>query len=231
MYINLKMKSKNDIDNLKRKEYLNKFYETHCFAPNGKRILNVIEKFNNAIGFKKVIGYTDNKCIFHDAEVNSPENYKSPNEILLFGLNPCLVDNNILSVTVKKEIFEHTVKEYTYDTDTIMIKFKSFLEKIFPDLIIEMEYLDEIEKLSTPGFVLNEFFLGLDYEKVYTVEASVSRLLNKCEINHLLDTLKTITTLDISINQAYCKTCDEQSNGLTPIHIELIYNDLIELCK
>lgn len=224
MFIKLTMTSKEGIDNLKRKEYINKFYRNCVTYSDGKRNIGILDKFNNAIGFKNVMDYVDNQSVIHRALVDSPEDYKNPSDLLIWALSPCLIDNNIVSFTVKQEKIKHPNELYSYDTNVIMIKFKKFLEKIFPNTNLSIEYLNELKDLSITDFVVNEFFLGLDYKEEYTVETSINRLLNDEEIDNVLKVLKTMTILNISINQSYCKTCSEYSNELSPYHIEIVYN-------
>lgn len=208
-----------------RKAYIDKLYsEPATYNKDKKRNSGFIRKFNNSIGFKDVVLQWDNynsaKCL----EMENPENYLSPIDIIVEGIRTPILSFNIVEFYIPKTFVEHINKKYSYNTRTIAIKWRKFLMKVFPELNTSFEVVEEKPKLSLRDFALEYFYLNIDRDSRYTIEFRSERLLTDKEIEFILPKIQTLTNYKISIHQQYCETCSEYSEGKQPFHIEIDYD-------
>lgn len=227
MYIRLSFLSKKNIDNKKKKAYIDKFFpEDIIVQTKGKeRNQGFLRKFNNAVGFKDVVGYYDNYDCYIRPKVSSPKEYISPDRLLKDSLGIDFDGKYIATFTVEDKYIEHPSKKYSYKTRDIISKLEGFANKVFPELEFFIEELDELPEKTEKEFVLENFILGISNRMRYTVEVSLGEKLDSEEVKEILDILKTICDFDIGIRQEYCETCFENSNGKAPYHVEVDYLD------
>lgn len=222
MYIKLTL-LKEEVNNADRKRYIDKLYPAPATYNEDKRNLGFIQKFNNAIGFKNTTDNFDNYNCSTSKTVKNPPDFSTPNKLLFDSLNVSFLDGEICTFIVKDMKFKHTEQKYNYKTKDMIKKFAKFLEKVFPDVSCVIEYNVEKRKLDTKQFVLQNFFISMSDSIYYTIEVSTSELLNDIDKNEIISVLREITPLDIAIEQFYCNTCVEYSNGKTPYHTEIVY--------
>lgn len=217
-YICISLKSLRTVSHADRKKYLNSLYGSLSGNKKG-----IIDKFNNAYGYKDVVDdIVSEYPTIRPAKVKSPKGYKSPKEVFYKGIEVDLTKNGVLQIIVPIEKYEHPVEQYSYSTKYMAYHLVDFLKKVYPDLIIE-SYLIEKKYKKRRDFVLNYFYICLDptYDN-YTIECSISKLLNENEINYIEGILREVVPYPIHINQAYCETCygyDKKS----PYHVEIVY--------
>ena len=223
IYIKLVIKSKDSIDNLTRKLYIDKMFSECCKYNDSKRNNGVINKFNNAIGFKDVVLNFDNFNASKPVKVESPDRYISPKEMLFEGLCPSFIENEIMYFLSEKKYINHPNSNFSYSTLDIYKKLQKFILKVFPVLDVEILKLNEKPKIPLKTIVLNDFFIGISPKfDHYSVECSASRLLENKEISEILNVINSIRSNNVNINQAYCKTCSDYDNK-NPYHVEIIY--------
>lgn len=223
MFIVLTLLKKDGVSNIERKRYIDKLYPAQATYNEDKRNLGIIQKFNNAIGFKCTTDNFDNYNCSNSKTVDNPPKFLSPSELLFENLNVSFSEKEICNFIIKDMKIKHTEQKYNYKTKDIIKKFANFLEKVFPDVSCVIDYNVEDKKLELKEFVLQNFFISISNSIYYTIEVATSELLSDTDKNEIIAILREITPLDIAIEQFYCNTCEEYSNGKTPYHTEIVY--------
>lgn len=110
MYIKLLLKFKKANTQL-RKLYVRKMIQQKAFGEDNSNPGFLI-KFNNSIGFKDVEFTTSRYGSISEPKVQNPKEYIAPATLLLHGMKVEFNDNEILSFTIKKHFFKHTIQKY-----------------------------------------------------------------------------------------------------------------------
>lgn len=226
MYIKVSFLSKSDLTNKQKKKYIDKLFpeEPKPYSPK-ERNQGFIHKFNNAIGFKNVVGYYDNWNCYVRPRVSSPVEYITPEKMLFNAVRPDFDGKYIMTFVLKNEYMCHPSKKYSYHTKDIVKKLEKFAIKVFPGIEVMTEYMENEEELSEKDFVLNNFILNISDDYNYTIEVSIANILPDKDIKDILRVLKTVVNRNISISQRYCEVCKDYSSGKTPYHVEIEYLD------
>ncbi len=207
-----------------KKRYIDSMYRgQNVYTPNAKVNQGFATKFNNSIGFKPVIRMVVEGNRVIGPEVESPEDYIAPDDILLENIQTPLHSNDILHFYIESKEFKHPVPKFSYKTKDIANKWAKFLSKIFPELIVKVEEISEIPKLSLKDFALQYFYRNLEENICYTIEFSSEKLLENNEIKEILDSISSLSSDKITIAQHKCSTCSSHTNGEKPYHIEIAY--------
>lgn len=217
--------SSNDLLSLKSKrEYINSlFSQSATYQKDVKRNNGFIHKFNNAIGFKPVVHNFDNFNCSPSPKIESPESYLSPKNLIFESLRTPIVSFSIFEFYIPIKQIEHPNQKYSYNTLDISNKFSDFLKKVFPELIVENELIEELPKQSLRDFAFESFYSQLGENINYTIEFSSSEKLSDDDIAYMLPKLQLLTKDTITIAQFPCKSCTEHSGGKKPYHIEIVY--------
>lgn len=227
MYIRLSFLSKKNLSNREKKAYVDKFFEEDAMLHSKSKSRNqgFIHKFNNAIGFKDVVGCCDNYNRYIRPKVSSPKEYTSPDELLKDSLRIDFDGKYIATFTVEDKYMKHPSARYSYKTRDIILKMEKFARKVFPELEFFIEELDEVAEQTRKEFVLDNFIKGISNNIRYSVEVSLDEKLDDKEVKDIVQILNTICDFNIDISQKYCKACYEHSDGKYPYHIEINYLD------
>lgn len=225
MYVKLTLKSnKYDMSNIEKRRYIDKLYPREATYSKKRRNMGMVHKFNNSIGFKNVTDCLDNyNCIIRSA-IKNPDDYITPEDLIFKSLKPSFKRFEICTFIVKNTTIKHPINQYSFSTRKIMNKFARFLEKVFPETYCTIEILENNENITLEEDILNDFFLSISDSPFYTIEVSAPRKLTEDEVSNIINTLKTVSNLDIGIRQEICQTCIEHSNGENPYHIKIVYN-------
>lgn len=157
------------------------------------------------------------------AQVQTPQMYNSPKEMLFNAMWVSMGKYGILKFVIPIGTESHPNSNFTYDRVEIANKFANFLRKVYPDLQIEVSYLEKF-KYSVKTFVLNFFYQSMNFtEDIYTVECSAHRLLNEKELQKIYRDMDGATTYKWHIEQFFCETC-KQHHPDAPYHIEVVYD-------
>lgn len=105
MYIKVSFLSKFNLTNKQKKQYTDKLFPEEPKPYDTKeRNQGFIHKFNNAIGFKDVVGYYDNWNCYVRPKVSSPKDYITPERMLFNALRPDFEGKYILTFILKDDI-------------------------------------------------------------------------------------------------------------------------------
>jgi hypothetical protein len=218
-YIQISLTSANDVTHAQRKAYLSSLYGSVY-----KRKKGIVFKFCGSIGFKPVLydPYSEFPILI-DPEVDSPNSYIDPEKMLYDALHVNLAKNGIVNFTVPVGIEDHSVAKYSYNREKICQKFAKFLKKVYPNLIVNVFWLDDFETTVT-DFVLDYIYRNLDFDdELYTVECSSHRLLTDEEIKGIYKKMAGVTKYGWKIDQFYCETCKKYHPD-APYHIMVVYD-------
>lgn len=221
-----------------KKKYIDSFYPKYATYQGDKhKNQGFLYKFNSAIGFKDLVGFSDNKGSYCRPKVESPDEYLAPKHLLEDNMHVDFENQqSILSFYVPKQSMTHPNKTHSYDTCLMAEKFVSFLQKVFPTLEIEMSEVNAIPSPSLFEFSRDYFFKSLEKEIAVTLEFSSEQTLTQEELTSLLTELQPLSNDKIGIAQYKCDTCFEHSSGTKPFHIEVVYltwygKDIVEKTK
>jgi hypothetical protein len=212
----------NELLSLKNKSaYINSFYRDFN---EGKRktIDGFIVKFNNSIGFKPVIDMVKESIVIKKTEEN-PNEYIAPSELLFNNIETPVESFDIAVFYISKKDIIHTKQEYSYNTYDIGDKWKNFLEKVFPNLLVKIEYVNKRPKLSLRDYAFQYFYNSIHEIYQLTIEFSSRKKLKDVDIAYILPKLQTLSKERISIAQFECKACLNNSKGKDKFHIEIVY--------
>lgn len=218
-YIQISLKSNNKVSHIERKKYLKSFYGSVYDKKKGS-----VTKFCTSIGFKPVMDdYHTDYPIIHPAEIKSPDTYVSPEDMLYRHIWVDLSSNGVLKFVVPMGEQVHPNKKYSYSHKDICEQFVKFLNKVYPNLKVEMKIVDSF-RYTVKTFVLNFIYQNLDFkDDCYTVECSSHRLLSEQEIQQIYKDMQGTTEYNWHIEQYYCETC-KGYHPHAPYHIEVVYD-------
>ena len=218
-HIQISLTAKNDVAHEQRKAYLHSLYGNMREKKKG-----AICKFCGSIGFKPVLcdPYTEFP-ILREPKISSPDSYITPEQMLYNALNVNLANNGIINFTVPIGVETHPVAKYSYDREEICKKFAKFLEKVYPDAVVGVSFVEDFE-MSVKDFVLDHFYQNMDFDDdIYTVECSSHRLLTEKEIEEIYQDIGDAIKYGWKIDQFYCETC-KNHNPDAPYHIMVAYD-------
>lgn len=217
-YIGIFLRSAGNVSHQNRKEYLKSLYGD-CYAQK----FGMVDKFVKAVGYNDI--YEDMVSGFptiHEAKIPSPEGYKMPESLLKEGLHIDLGPCNVAKFVVPLGKEEHTDKKFSYSHKVLCKKFVEFLRKVYPELKIEMELLENVE-IPLKDFALDYFYQSMDIGGIpYCAEFSSHRLLKDNELNEVDQVLREVFKFPFEISQHYCETCAKH-HADHPYHIEIEY--------
>ena len=217
-FIQISLTSDDVVYHEERKNYLRSLWGNHFEHKKG-----FIAKFSGAIGFTPVmLDYCSNYPYLIEPQVETPDSYKSPMDMLYNAMWVDLSKHGIVKFVVPFGIEEHPISKYSYNREEVCKKFVNFLSKIYPNLHIEVTYLKSF-KYSAKTFIQNYFYQSMDFnDNSCTVECSSHRLLTDKEIQKMYKDMEGSTTYKWHINQFYCETCKSYHPD-SPYHIEIVY--------
>lgn len=217
-YFKISVKSKHNVSDIERKKYIRCLYDDF----EGHK-LGFFSKFNNACGFKNVVtDYVSHYPVCEPPKVETPDEYLAPGDLLV--RHPMIVNltnKGLYTFYIEDGYEKHPISEYSYSHKDIAVKFYKFLRKIFPDLVIEFDFV-ESKKIPLLSRVISYFYISMEADVQYTVECSMPRLLTDDEMNRLYSILKNIVPYSFIIDQYYCETCYNWHKD-SPYHIEILY--------
>lgn len=226
-YIIMKVHSKE----LNNQKVLHTFFSDYI----SERRTGLLLKFNNSLGFRDVANQFDDingNTVWR--LVDTPKDYQSPVETLLDGIYWLNDKNEVATFIVpnKDMVFD----KYGYNTLEMMIKFQSFLYKVFGDKIRIEFKLGNRPKLSLKSKVLSYVYCTMTNGEYYCCEMSLPKFLKDKEIDYIINIMKGYVTFDPVIEQYECETCKEYHKEY-PIHFEFskrktlerLYNTSLEL--
>ena len=219
-YVVIYMESEKPLTNKERKKYVDSLSGDYYVRKRG-----TITKFNNAMGFKPVIDdmYTEYPEVKR-AEVESPEGYVSPEDLLFNSLQVDFRKKGIVKFEIPIETYVHTKSRFTYKTRTLIEKFIPYLYKVYPEVKIRTEFKERLRhELKT--WVLSYVLKNIDVNStVISVECSLPRRLSRKERTDLNKSINEVTNYPCHIYEYYCPTCCEHNND-TPFHMEIVYEE------
>lgn len=218
------LSSKENLTLMEKKQYIDSMYcEEQKYGSDQKRNPGFLTKFNNAIGFKPVVSTIAQHNVVIPKAVESPEDYLSPQDVLIEHIQTPLDSNVIICFYLEDKNIVHPLSKYSYETKVIAEKWKDFLQKVFPHLIVTNECVDEIPCLSLKDYTLQYFYRNLSQDVNYTIEFRSEKQLTNDEMKDILTRIQELSNDKITIGQNYCSTCAEGSEGKEPYHIEIVY--------
>ena len=219
-FIEISLKCNHLVSHSERKSYLDSLWG---HMPEKKK--GSIMKFTTAIGYKPVMwDACSDYPIMHEPTVPTPDTYISPKQMLYKAMWVDLSNKGILKFVVPIGIEEHPNSKYTYNREDICKQFMKFLNKVYPDIIVEMTYLKSF-RVTVKTFVLNHFYQNMDFkDDIYTVECSSHRLLTDKEIEKIYKDMYDATEYNWHIEQYFCETC-KGYHPHAPYHIEVVYDN------
>jgi hypothetical protein len=218
-YIQISLTSPNAVTHEQRKAYLSSLYGSTYEKKKG-----LIFKFCGSIGFKPVLydPYSEFPILL-SPQITSPESYVDPEKMLYDALHANLSEHGIVNFTIPLYDESHPDPRYSYSSANIGQKFAKFLEKVYPDLIVSVYWLNEFD-MPVKDFILNYIYRNLDFnEELYTVECSSHRLLTDEEIKDIYHAMNGIAKYGWKIDQFYCDTCKKYHED-SPYHIMVVYD-------
>lgn len=218
-YMQISLTSEKDVTHDQRKAYLSSLYGNTYERKKG-----VVFKFCGSIGFKPVLydPYSEFPILIAP-KVASPNSYVDPEKMLYDALYANLNERGIVNFFIPICDETHPDPRYSYNSANIGQKFAKFLEKVYPDLIVSVSWMDDFE-VPVKDFVLNYIYRNLDFnEELYTVECSSSRLLTDEEIKEIYRDMNGVAKYGWKIDQFYCETCKKYHED-APYHIMVVYD-------
>jgi len=224
-YYRIALSSFSPLSLLEKKEYIDSMFPaSKTYQEKHQRNQGFLLKFNHSIGFKKVSSWVDNTGICIEEEVESPENYLNPKDLLLNHMYTPVEGAIILSFELPKQKMKHSKQQFSYHTKEIANKWTSFLQKVFPHLQCEITEIEHQTTLSLKDYALQYFYQCIEKSSSCTIEFSSETYLTNEEKKDILTYLQPLSDEYIlDIGQYNCSTCAGYSNGQKPIHIELVY--------
>ena len=148
----------------------------------------VIRKFSNALGFadltgKPIIGTHD----YVDIKYTSPKNYLTPLNLLLESMMFFNQQKEIVSFVVENKRMYHNLRKYSYDTLEMLVKFQSFIYKIYGDKVSLEISISNSLKISVRDKLLSHFYLCYAESKYVDNEIMLNRFVNKKETKYIVD--------------------------------------------
>lgn len=193
---------------------------------------NKLDKFLSAVGYAWE-GFGE-YLYKYKVEMDSP--YTILHKGLKIDPTPSL---RILSITIKKEIFDYKFPEkHIYlDTEELAYKFQKFLSKIYPEFdvtISEVEAEEDLTLLSLENYCLTkiytvDWFSDSNYEKYLSVK-ELKEEVSWDLVNFLTEHLNEISGLNtFDIECKLCDACIEETYGENPYHLYISHNNMYEV--
>lgn len=185
-----------------RKKYIeNLFYEYVVVDRNikSKKKKGLIRKFNNALGFKDYVIETDNYGLIGKNN-EGLENY-SPETLIFDGLRVPIESFNILEFYIEKKYIETPNKIQSYKSRNIAIKWRRFLNKVYPHLKTSFETVNEIPKKSLRDFTFEYIFVNIGKTQLYTIEFESKEKLTQKDIDYIVPKIEKLVGYKINIIQ------------------------------
>jgi hypothetical protein len=210
-----------------KKEYIDALFPVQkTFQKTKNQNQGFLTKFTHSIGFKPVSSWIDNTGTYIREEVESPEEYLHPKELLQECMQTPIEGTIILSFELPKQKIKHPTSRFSYHTKEIAVKWTAFLKKVFPHLQCELKVIEDKSILSLKEYTLQYFYRNIDKTYSYTLEFNSKTYLTNEEKNEILTYLQPLSDdYLLDIGQYNCSTCAGHSNGQKPIHIELVYHE------
>lgn len=216
--------SKEKLTLMEKKNYINSMYcEEPKYGAEKKRNQGFLTKFNNSIGFKPVVSMITHDDRVIPENVKSPEDYLTPHDILLEHFHTPFDSNDIICFYLEDKKMVHPKQQFSYETRMIAKKWSEFLQKVFPQLIVTNQVVEEVPPLSLKDFALEYFYRNLSQEVNYTIEFRSKEQLTNDEMKEIVSLIQDLSNDKITIGQQYCSTCAKYSDGKEPYHIEIVY--------
>lgn len=209
---------------LKEKQaYVQSLYVAGCtYQKDVKRNQGFLHKFASSLGFKPVLPHLDNESRYFRPAVESPAGYKDPQELLFDGLHTPVNSATVMAFYLPFCKMSHSEQRFSYNTKALTEKFQAFLRKVFPDLLIALEVVENAPEVSPMEFVLQDFYRSLT-DSIVTIECSVPILLTEEELHNNLTLLQPLCQTPIGIAQFPCNVCEHNTFGEHLYHIEIVY--------
>ena len=171
-----------DYTHLKGKTIIKKLIgDSHLYA-------GAIQKFSSAIGFSDVM---DKPVIEHgfytSSKYENPEEYLTPQQLLFSGMYFLNKPKEIVSFIVENKRMHHNLRKYSYDTLEMLVKFQSFIYKIYGDKVRLEISISSSLKISVRDKLLSHFYLCYAESKYVDNEVMLNRFINKKETKYLID--------------------------------------------
>jgi len=189
-----------------------KYYIVNLYADNPINIdekkkflwsvFGIINKFNNAIGYKNEIENCPNRILF--------DKMRTPYE------------GNIIA-----EFYIPIKKQKTFPNNKTVLGVKlaeswvNFLRKVYPTLKVSLD-IGICNKISLVDFATQFFMSSVERENRCTIEFSADAYFTNEDKSLILSKIQKLSNYKLSIHQEYCETCEEYNPG-NSIHTELEY--------
>lgn len=203
MYIKISFLSKKNIANSEKKKYIDSLFHERVFPIKyGEINQGFLHKFNNAIGFKDVVGYYNNHNAYVVPKVSSPKTYISPEELLKESMRIDFDDRYIVTFMLEIKDIEHPIKRFSYNTEDMVLKLERFAKKVYPDLEFFVEKVNLAEEITYKEFILRDFVVNF-YDGVrYKIEVYLDEPLNKDDLDDVSKILNSISSRKLEIEQS-----------------------------
>lgn len=222
-YITLTLYAFN-MDKKERQLFLRNFFcntSTVCLGDTLKT--GLLLKFNNSLGFKEVEWQPDKDSFgYKPMKLDISDDYLSPYGMLVTNMYWFNREDEIVTFIIPiKEVKEVNHPQYNYSTLEMVIKFQSFLNKIYHKHIrTEIDFKSEL-KMSLKDRVLSYVYCVMAEGEHYCCEMSLHRKLKLKEKRYILDIMKDYVSFKPAIDQYECETCREY-NEKCPYHMEFL---------
>ena len=165
-----------------------------------------IRKFNNSYGYK---------CVLDDDFYG----YESPDGLLRCNATFLNKENELITFVVENKKVVNKNERYSYETLNTLLKFQSFLYKVFQDIRIEFKLKDEFE-LSLRDFALGYFMTCFAYDEHIETEFSAKEQLKQKDVEYIENIISQVVSFVPKITQFWCETCYEHDKT-SPYHIQV----------
>lgn len=181
---------------------------------------SLIKKFNNSCGYKKV-QEDINKGVIISAEIENPEDYRTPYELITDSLRFFNQKNELVSFVVPLKRQVHTIEKYTYEPFKVMINFQNFIYKVFPDTKIQFHFEEDNYRVSIKEAVMSEVVSSLAWSSSCEPEISLPRKLKKKDVGAIINMINEVVDYEPTIVQGWCETCHEY-HADRPYHLMVL---------
>ena len=222
MYIVMSVYAKGTLE--ERLNILKKFYPG-LYAQ--KKTKGIILKFNNAIGFSKVV---DQPCgdernywnILSPAGIKTDDSDESPYLLLMKNSFFFNKKNEVTTFVVENKHIYCEDERFSYNTMEIIMKFQKFLYKFF-GLQIQIEFSFENKfELSHRQNLLSYFITCFAESEDVNNEIAVEKQTKKKDIKYITNIFKNLG-YNVEFVQFFCETCASHHPD-TPWHTLLEFN-------
>lgn len=215
MKIILTVSAIHDIPFNKKMEYVRGFFSKYNYGEDSVQ-KGFLLKFNNSIGFNRVVHQPISASSYSCDKIENPECYKAPLELLSSGACFFNKRNEIISFVVDDCRQYHSNRRFSYDPLDIILKFQNFLYKVFAD-DIKIEIIHKDFNICPKIVCLSTFYIYYCIERYPETEVSISRLLKKKEIDYIINFFSKLGDT-VKIEQGWCETCYGYDHN-NPYHV------------